>query len=517
MNALADLLDQIVAPARPHDPGLVRHDGRVAFTRGALAERVRACAGAYARAGIEAGVPVAFGIRQDADGIAWLLGALRAGVSVVVLDPGLAPSALADRCRVAGVEATVTDGLVATVAHNQLLRSVAARRGLGLPDPAALGPVHWATSRTFAPVSRLDGLAGGDARRPIAPDAPALVLFTSGTTGAPRGVVHSPAGLAATLEMAARFVDLGRCDRVLGTGLHLIAPALLAGSAVVLPPSRGGMEALAATTRRLDVSHVSLPLHRALAWSAAGGAGSSLRSVVLGSAPVRNQGLRELSARLPHHVELAAAYGMTEHLLVATISAGDRLDHDERDGDLVGRPIDGARIRVADDGEIHVAGPALALGYLGGPMPAGELPTGDIGRLDATGRLVLLGRRKEMLIRDGENIYPALYEPALAEGAGLAAAMMVGVPGGDGDETVVLFAVPKAGEDPGVARARLEALVSGPRSPLDRHARPDAVLGIAEVPRAGRSGKPDRRALARLAAARLGRPLPEDPALPVAG
>ena len=516
MTAFADLLDRICAPDEPHDAALVRHDGRVAYTRAALAERVRACAGAFARAGIDAGTPVAFGIRQDADGIAWLLGAMRAGLTVVVLDPGLAPGALADRCRVAGVRATVTDGVVATIAHNGLLRSVAAHRGVVLPDPASLASVHWTTWRSLGPAARLDRLAGGDARRPLPPDAPALALFTSGTTGAPRGVVHSPAGLAATLSMAAGLVQLGRDDRVLGTGLHLIAPALLAGATVVVPPTGGDVAALAKVTRRLAVSHVTLPLHRALAWTAAGGAGPALQALWLGSAPVRNSGLRELTGRLPG-IDVVAAYGMTEHLLVATIGAADRLAHDERDGDLVGHPVDRVRLRIADDGEVHIGGPALALGYLGEPMPATELPTGDLGRVDAAGRLVLLGRRKEMLIRDGENIYPGLYEPALAEAAGLAAAMMVGLPGSDGDETVVLFAVPQRGDDAESARARLAALVAGPKSPLDRHAHPDAVLGIAELPRAGRSGKPDRRALARLAAVRLGRTLPDDPALPVAG
>lgn len=516
MNAFADLLDRIVAPDRPHEAALVRADGRLAFTRGALADRVRACAGAFARAGIDAGTPVAFGIRQDADGIAWLLGAMRAGVTVVVLDPGLAPGALADRCRVAGVRATVTDGMVATVAHSGVLRSIAARRGLVLPDPGWLAPVHWSTSRALGPASRLDRLAAGDARRPLAPGAPALVLFTSGTTGAPRGVVHSPAGVAATLDMAAGLVELGREDRVLGSGLHLIGPALLAGATVVVPPTGSSVTRLAAMTRRHGLSHVTLPLHRALAWSAAGGAGRSLRALWLGSAPVRNQGLRELVRRLPG-ARISSAYGMTEHLLMATLSTADRLAHDEREGDLVGRPVDGVRIRVAPDGEIHVAGPALALGYLGDGMPVQEIPTGDLGRLDDTGRLVLLGRRKEMLIRDGENIYPGLYEPALAEAAGLAAAMMVGLPDADGDETVVLFAVPRRGEDPESARARLTTLVASPASPLDAHARPDVVMGIAELPRAGRSGKPDRRGLVRVAAARLGRTFADDPALPVAG
>ena len=233
---------------------------------------------------------------------------------------------------------------------------------------------------------------------------------------------------------------------------------------------------------------------------------------------MRNQGLRELVAHASRASALASAYGMTEHLLVATIGAADRLAHDERDGDLVGHPVDGVRIRVAEDGELHVGGPALALGYLGEPMPAPSCRPGDLGRLDGAGRLVLLGRRKEMLIRDGENIYPGLYEPALAEAAGLAAAMMVGLPGADGDETVVLFAVPRRGEDPESARAppgdvgRGSAVAARPARPPRRRARDRrAAAGRAF----GQTG-PARRWRA-LAAARLGRTLTEDPALPVAG
>ena len=132
-----------------------------------------------------------------------------------------------------------------------------------------------------------------------------------------------------------------------------------------------------------------------------------------------------------------------------------------------------------------------------------ELATGDIGALDADGRLVLRGRRKEMLIRGGENIYPSLYEPALAAGADLEAALMVGVERPDGDEAVVLFAVPRGGDDTEAARRRLDALVRGSRSPLDAHARPDLVLGVATLPRAGRSAKPDREALRLIAVRHL--------------
>ena len=84
MTTLEAMLDAVVEPARPHDPALLDARAAVLATRGVLGARVRARAAAFARAGIEPGTAVAFGVRQDADGIAWLLGAIRAGLAVVI-------------------------------------------------------------------------------------------------------------------------------------------------------------------------------------------------------------------------------------------------------------------------------------------------------------------------------------------------------------------------------------------------------------------------------------------------
>jgi NAD(P)-dependent dehydrogenase (short-subunit alcohol dehydrogenase family) len=193
-------------------------------------------------------------------------------------------------------------------------------------------------------------------------------------------------------------------------------------------------------------------------------------------------------------------------MLVAEVDAVDRLAHDERAGDLVGTPYPDVGVRVAGDGEVWISGPGLARGYLGGKGEhadestgaATELPTGDLGRVDETGRLVLLGRRKEMLIRGGTNIYPALYEAPLAAAAGLEAAFLVGVPEASGNERVVLVGVPLANARPEQARRRLDDLARSHDSPLDDHARPDAVVVLPAVPRSGRSEKPDRAAIARV-------------------
>ena len=372
------LIDRVATPDEPSAPAIMDARGRVVATRGALGDRVRAYAGAFARAGIAAGDPVAFGVRQDADGIAWLLGALRAGIVVVVLDPGVRPSLLAAQCRAAGVRAVVMDGGVATLAGSSVMRWAAARRRRTAPGPddaraVDLGDVTSARRESSASTASRAATRAG--RSTTAP--PRSSCSRPGRPARP-GRRPLAGGLAATLEQGAALVELGPGDRVLGTGLHLVGPALLAGATVVLPPGRGGTDALARTTREARVTHVSLPLHRATAWAAAGGAGAALRVLLLGSAPVRNAALRPLSSSLPG-VRVASIYGMTEHLLVALVGADERLAFDERDGDLVGTPLPGVRLRTDDRGELHVAGPALARGYLGEPRASMELPTGDLG------------------------------------------------------------------------------------------------------------------------------------------
>ena len=204
------------------------------------------------------------------------------------------------------------------------------------------------------------------------------------------------------------------------------------------------------------------------------------------------------------------------------VEARDKLAFDG-DGDLVGAPLAGitARIRAtaAGDrhaGEVTLAGPSLMAGYLDdlaghGHHVATEHRSGDLGYLDDDGRIVLVGRSRDMIIRGTANIYPALHEPRIAGIDGVEAAVLVGVQQEDGDERVVLVVTAeRASGAPGQAAAsrtepagRLTAdhpLLASVRARLpevlDHGALPDVVLLAERIPLAGRSRKPDRRALA---------------------
>ncbi len=188
-----------------------------------------------------------------------------------------------------------------------------------------------------------------------------------------------------------------------------------------------------------------------------------MRHVLLGSAPAPPAVLRRAIAAAPG-VEVLSVYAMTEALPVAVASAPEKLPHPG--GDLLGASLPGVTVRTGEDGELFVGGPHLAHGYLG-QAPLGEVATGDLGRIEPDGRIVLLGRRKDMVLRDGFDINPGLYEPDVAALPGVAEAAIGGPADPDtGDEEVVLAVVPGPGFDERRLRAALPDVVDvGARHP----------------------------------------------------
>jgi acyl-CoA synthetase (AMP-forming)/AMP-acid ligase II len=164
------------------------------------------------------------------------------------------------------------------------------------------------------------------------------------------------------------------------------------------------------------------------------------------------------------------------------------------DGDLVGAPLPGALVRIDKGGELYVAGDRLCGRYLGGE-PLTEVATGDLARFDDAGRIVLLGRSKDMIIRGRYNIYPALYEEKIAEIAGVARCALIGVWDERlGDEHIVLVVEPTAAEpDANRLRRRVDRALRADAL-IDGLALPDEVV-VMPLTESGRAHKVDRDAL----------------------
>ncbi|WP_440070598.1 class I adenylate-forming enzyme family protein [Streptosporangium sp. OZ121] len=477
-------------------------------------------------AGMRPGDGVLFAVRPGVDAVALALGAVAAGGTLVLADPGLAPDVLAARMAATRPAWVVSESLLHTLSGP--LKGLARRRGLLLPDLANPLPGHpvrhlytgpWlpGVPRGALRLSRIlrssggptgptdpagrdrrDGGRGGEAvgreagpaTGPAAygtdPDQPAAVIFTSGTTARPRGVVHTRGSLAAGLEMFRSVFPLGPGDVVHTDQLMLGLPALLAGATWSLP---GGGDLAAELAARRATHTFAVPVHLDRLLRETPRLPATLRYLLLGAAPAPPGVLRRAIEAGP---EVLSVYAMTEALPIAIASAREKLA--QAGGDLLGVPLPGVGVRIAEDGELFVSGPHLAQRYLG-EEPLREIATGDLVRLEGD-RLVLLGRKKDMILRDGVNIYPGLYESGVAALPGVAEAAIVGLPDPEtGDEEVVLAVVPADGYDEGLLRRALPEIV-------DAAALPDRIEPLDAFPRSGRADKLDRAALRDLVARR---------------
>ncbi|WP_199812577.1 class I adenylate-forming enzyme family protein [Streptomyces sp. NRRL S-337] len=488
------------AERRADAPALTGPDGRTLGYR-ELARAVLTTAHGLRAAGMAAGERMLFSVRPGPDGVVLALGVIAAGGTVVFADPGAGPELFAARRELAQPRWAAAESLLYAVARYG--RPLARRRGLLLPHYHRLGLRHVRTGRWLpgVPAGALSAhrLATGPApadRPGPAPGQEALVVFTSGTTRAPRAVVHTRGSLGAGLVGCGSALGMGDGDVLHTDQLMMGIPALVAGAHWTMPPygfapaadpgrfTRGLAGATHAFCVPADLPAVLDAVERGEAALPA-----SLRHLVLGGAPVLPGLLRRATQVLPR-VRFLAVYGMTEIVPVAVATGAAKLAH-RGPGDLLGTPLPGVRVRTAPDGELLVSGPNLCRGYLGEP-PMTEHATGDLARLE-DGELVLLGRKKDMLIRGRTNIYPGLYEPAVAALPGVADAVIVGVPDAYGDERVVLAVVPeRPTSEPeslaGTVRSRLPALI-------DAAALPDEVVVLDRIPVTGRTRKPDRAAL----------------------
>lgn len=491
------ITDLVLDSCDRHPDSVALISGRERLSYLELGDRVRTASSHLVERGMGPGQRVLFAVRPGVEALVLVLAIARTGATIVFVDPGMSHELL--RARIVGrVEWACAESVVYAVSGPGLVRRIAAWRGLRLPDIAKLADRHVIAGPwlPFGP----PGLRSGALRKPavsfampkVAADGDALVIYTSGTTGAPKGVVHSHAGLVASMDVLVPLLATGPGDVFYTSELHTALPALLSGATVALPPAGESPTPMLTSLARTGATccyFVPVDLSRLLdRLEATGGQlPVSLRTVILGSAPVTSGLLHRLYALAPH-IDVWCVYAMTEMLPVCVISGVEKLAWGKQ-GDLVGQPVHGVRVDVAANGVLQVAGPHLCRSYQGQPEHH-RVSTGDMGMLD-DGRVVLLGRAKDMIIRGRHNVYPGLYEDALGRIDGVDSVKMVGLPdAGTGDEEIVLAVQPSAGQRPESVWRRVEAVLGSTSSPVDEWARPDRIV-VMQLPRSGRSRKVD--------------------------
>jgi acyl-CoA synthetase (AMP-forming)/AMP-acid ligase II len=275
-------------------------------------------------------------------------------------------------------------------------------------------------------------------------------LHTSGTTGAPKRVPFTQSVMSARSRVLSGLAGFGPDDRyATGASLHHlggfgnIMAALSAGS-TILPTTRfsigwwRGLRALGATKCLLVPTMIEMLLAEGLLDAV------PLRTLLYGAAPISPDTLARVLNVLPD-VALVNLFGQTECSPITCLDADDHrraAAGAEELLDTVGRPVPGLQLRLdrpdgAGTGEVLAAAPHLSV-----HGPDGWLHTGDLGSVDADGYLHLVGRRHDVVVRGGENVYPLEVENALASHAAVAAVGVVGVPDRRLGETLAAYVVP---------------------------------------------------------------------------
>jgi acyl-CoA synthetase (AMP-forming)/AMP-acid ligase II len=488
------------AAATPDREALVTREARLTFAE--LLEQVRTFSRAALASGVRPGDRVGLWAPNTVEWVVAALGLTGLGAVLVPVNT-----------RFKGEEARyVLDrtGVTALLVDDRFLTEL-----LGADPLVALGnpeiPLVLRTSALAAFLARAEECSFADAEKAaeaVRPADPSDIIFTSGTTGRPKGAVASHEQSTRLFQTWADTVGLRDGERML-----VVAPffhtfgykagllACLLKRATLVPLKVFDVDAVlrTITAERIDVVPGPPTLYSSLLEHPDRGALPSLRLAVTGAAVVPTALIARMRSELGFR-EVITAYGLTECGGLATACRPG--DPDELIALTSGRAVDGVEVRVlagtGQPGEVLVRGYGVMSGYWDDPEATAEavdadgwLHTGDVGVLDEAGNLRITDRLKDMYVVGGFNAYPAEVEQVLVRHDGVSEAAVIGVPDERMGEVGKAFVVPRAGAAP-----TPDELITWCREKLANYKVPRFVEVVESLPR-NATGKVTKDALRR--------------------
>ena len=475
-------LPELRAAMDPERPAVA--DDNVSLTNGQFLEAVRRAGASLRRLGVSRGDVVAIMLPNTASFVVSLFAAWRLGAAVTPINPSLRPAEVQYQLADADARVVIVDTA---------------------PEFDTGGrPVVIASDLTAQPADGRLYLAHLD------DDALALLIYTSGTTGRPKGVMLDHANLIAMCRNVIDVFALTGTDHSLlilplfhvnGIVIGTVSP-LLAGGCITV----AGRFSPKKFFSRVEQSGATYFSAVPTIYTMLSGLSedvkpdtSSVRFAICGAAPASEELLERFESR--YAIPIIEGYGLSEGSCASTVNPLNG----KRKAGTVGLPLPGQTIRIVDAsgrpvadgeaGEVVIKGPNVMRGYLNRPEETantivdGWLHTGDVGRFDEDGYLVLVDRAKDMIIRGGENIYPREIEAVVHQLPQSADAAVVGRPNPVYGEEPVLFVSLHPGKQLEVELIREHLTES-----LSKYKLPVEITILDELPK-NAVGKLDKRSL----------------------
>ncbi len=447
---VASALEQRAA-TDPENVFLVFDEDRLSF--GQVERQARALAASLRNLGIEQGDRVALVLPCWPEFVISMFAAAKLGVVLVPLNPRLTTPELQYMLRHSEAVGAVTVESYNELDYLHLFEDLL----IELPELRYVVTVGdedlWHDDRIF---QFEDLISAGEGREHDEPDSVTdddvfAILYTSGTTGKPKGVELTHGNLVRTALQTIEALGVTGDDRIIGVNalFHVfgLGPGILgtvqAGASIVMQDEFDGGETLDLIEQHGVTVHYGVPTHFVTELHEQKRSPrdvSSLRTGIAAGAPIGDETLRQVRAELCP--DLQVAYSLTE--TGSTLSITRPGDPMEKQRFTVGRPLAGTSVRVREKdggklpveslGEVGVRGPGVMRGYYRQPSETsrsfdadGYFLTGDLGIIDEDGFVHLVGRSKEVIIRGGFNVYPREVEDRLQAHPAVQDAVAVGV------------------------------------------------------------------------------------------
>ncbi len=481
----------------------VLFEGKQSITAGQLLDSAQQLATSLLENGVRKGDKVIIVVKTGIEFLQVMYANMMLGTIISIIDPEMGRENYLAKLEQFSPNHAFVDSKLVFLNEHPLLKCAVLQWNKSVPSFPKIKNCHLFTTGTALPLfqkhKHISSLTKNTMRSfttgMIKEEEEFLITYTSGTLSEPKGVVHTYSSITNSIKHLTAILQSNE-DKIIATHLpHYALLGINAGIKVHLWNNR--MSAREKITFILKEKITTLfgppsdfiPLIEYLKQHHEFFP-KSLKNIYLGSAPIYNSFLSTLIP-LAEQVKITCFYGMTENLMVTFQDGRDKMLEDI-EGDLVGFPFPNVNISIAEDGEICIHSDQLYARYWQMEEIKSVHHTGDMGRMDEQGRLILMGRKKDMIIRGNFNIYPGLYEPTIHKIKGVKEAVMIGLYNHQkADEEVILVI---DGEKGMTSQDVMKQLTFGAYS-IDKEAIPDQII-FMDIPHSGRQNKVDRKLLA---------------------